>query len=98
MRRRNEVTVTLGDSEDRQVAITAEYHACTPAYFSRSWGNWLPGDPEDIEVMDAKAVDEGANVAEVLSDVARVEEAVRLEACERDDDPYDTREEARGER
>jgi hypothetical protein len=62
---RGQVTVTLGDSEDREVEVTAIYHASTPAYFSRSWGNWLPGDEEDIEVLDAKALDIGADVEAV---------------------------------
>jgi hypothetical protein len=94
---RGQVTVTLGDSEDREVEVTAIYHASTPAYFSRSWGNWLPGDEEDIEILDAKALDIGADVESVLADAARLEEAIREVACEPPDYP-DTREEGRGER
>jgi hypothetical protein len=94
---RGQVTITIGDSEDREVEVTAIYHASTPAYFCRSFGNYLPGDPEDIEILDAKARDVGADVEAILADAARLEEAIREVACEPPDYP-DTREEGRGER
>jgi hypothetical protein len=94
---KGQVTVSVYDAEDREVEVTALYHASTPAYFCRSFGNYLPGDEEDIEVLDAKALDIGADVSAVLADAARLEEAIREVACEPPDYP-DTREEGRGER
>jgi hypothetical protein len=80
--RRNEFTVTLGDSEDRQVEITATYSAQTEPYWARDPGVMLPGDPEEIEVVSVRAVDEGADVAEVEAQTDRIEEAVREAANE----------------
>jgi hypothetical protein len=93
-RNRNEVSATLTDSNDLAVAIRGTYHAGTSDYFDRSWGNWLPGDPEDIDILGGEAEDEGANVEEVLADVARCEEAIREAALidaesARIDDAYD---------
>jgi hypothetical protein len=88
---RNEVSATLTDSNDLAVAIRGTYHAGTSDYFCKSFGNWLPGDSEDIDILGGEAEDEGANVEEVLADVARCEEAIREAACEDDggDDAYD---------
>jgi hypothetical protein len=71
------------------------------AYFSRSFGNYLPGDPPEVEILSAK--DEGGKdwTDAIEADAkwrAQVEERALEAASEPDDDPYDTREEARGER
>lgn len=34
--------------------IEYSYAPATADYFSKSFGNWLPGDPEEIEVTGAK--------------------------------------------
>lgn len=88
------VEVELYDANDRAVKVRATYSPPTRDYFSASFGNWLPGDGESVEVLDVRAVDEGANVAEVEADRKRVEEAVRLAVNESgpdDDDAYDRR-------
>ncbi len=72
--------VFLCDSEDREVVIEATYSPPTQDYFSKSFGNFLPGDPEEIEVLSVKAMDEGADVAEVEAMTDAIEEAVRLSA------------------
>lgn len=95
------ITFTTYDSEDRAVEVEATYSPPTRDYFDRSYGNWLPGDPEDIEIVSVTAIDEGADVAEVEADVEGLEESVRLQAdasADDDDSGYDTLEEARGER
>jgi hypothetical protein len=79
------VTVPLYDSEDREVEVSARYHGATDDYFDRSFGNYLPGDPEEIEVLSVRAVDEGADVAEVEARTDAIEEAVREAAA--DDGP-----------
>jgi hypothetical protein len=86
---RNEVSATLTDSEDRAVAIRGTYHAATRDYFCKSFGNWLPGDPEDIDILGGEAEDEGANVDEVLADTERCEEAIREAACDSGPDEDD---------
>lgn len=95
------VRFTTYDSEDRAVQVEATYSPPTQDYFSKSFGNWLPGDPEDIEIVSVTAIDEGADVDEVEADTAGLEEAVRLK-CDEDagygDAGPDTLEEARGER
>ncbi len=83
---RSTVRVTVYDSEDRAVEVEARYSAATSDYFDRGFGNWLPGDPEDIEILSISAIDEGADCAEVEADWARVEEAVREAATDEDDD------------
>lgn len=91
---RYEVSATLYDSEDRAVTVRGTYHAATRDYFCKSFGNWLPGDPEDIEILGGEAEDPGANVEEVLADEERCVEAIRETACDMDDgpDPDDERE------
>jgi hypothetical protein len=87
------VTVSLYDSEDREVAVTARYHAATDDYFDLSFGNYLPGDPEDVEVIALRAVDAGANVAEVEARTDKIAEAVREAAADDGpDEPDDWRE------
>jgi hypothetical protein len=81
------VTVSLYDSAEREVEVRARYHGATDDYFDRSFGNYLPGDPEEVEVLSVRAVDEGANVAEVEADEERIAEAVREAAA--DDGPDD---------
>jgi hypothetical protein len=91
--RATKVTVSLFDSCDREVEIRARYHGPTDDYFDRSFGNYLPGDPEEVEVLSARAVDEGANVAEVESDTEGIAEAVRCAASDDGpDEPDDWRE------
>ena len=34
--------------------VTASHSKGSSAYFSRSFGNWLPGDPEEIEDVEFK--------------------------------------------
>lgn len=74
------VTVTRHDSEDREVRVTARLSPATEPYFSRSFGNYLPGDDEDVEVVGTKVLDDGCDVAEVLRDHDGLCEAVRTAA------------------
>ena len=37
--------------EDADYVVKASYTAGSSDYFDRSWGNWLPGDPDEIEVL-----------------------------------------------
>jgi hypothetical protein len=83
--RRNKITVCLYDSEDREVEVVAEYHGATDNYYDRALGVHLPGDPEDIDVLSVRAVDEGADTDEVEARTDAIEEAVREAAA--DDGP-----------
>lgn len=76
------VTLSMADPDDREVEVRARYTPATSDYFDGSFGNWLPGDPEDVEVLSARAVDEGADVAAVEKDEDRILEAARLAAHE----------------
>jgi len=76
------MTVILHDSEDRAVEVRARYAPPTSSYFSRSFGNYLPGDPEVFEVLSIRPIHPDANVAEIEADVEGLEEAVRLAANE----------------
>ena len=82
MARSRKVTVSLYDSEDREVEIEARYTPSTSAYFDRSFGNWLPGDDDEVEILDVRAVDEDADVEEVRSRTDAIDEAVVLAAAE----------------
>jgi hypothetical protein len=91
--RGTKVTVSLYDSAEREVEITARYRGPTGDYFDRSFGNYLPGDPEDVETLKVRAVDEGANVAEVEAREDDIAEAVREAAADNGpDEPDDWRE------
>ena len=37
--------------EGEGYTVLAQYTAGSADYFDRSWGNWLPGDPDEIEVL-----------------------------------------------
>lgn len=92
------IRVTLVDSEDRRVEVVADYSPATESYFDRSFGNYLPGDPEDVEVVSARALDEGADVAEVEARTDEIEEAVREAADDAADDGPDVDDERDRER
>ena len=52
-----ETVVTI---DDKDYEVKASYSKGSHAYFSPSFGNWLPGDPdelEDIEVKSSEGVD-----------------------------------------
>jgi hypothetical protein len=80
MARAQRVTFTVFDEEDRGVEITARYYPGSRDYFDKSFGNYLPGDPEDVEVLKAVAVDAGADVEAVLEDTDAIDEAARMAA------------------
>ena len=74
-----EVTVTITDSQDRRARLVAEY---TPEIPARTWGppeQCYPAEGGDTEVIEVKALDFGADIAEILRDMSAVEEAVRAE-------------------
>ena len=81
--------LTVGD--DQYVTATANVSKRTPAYFDRSFGNWLPGD--DSEVSDIELVDEAGTLIDFDSlsqhDQAAVEEALMEAASECDAQEYD---------
>lgn len=35
-----------------EVAVEFDYSPATPAYFDKSYGNWLPGDDAEIEITE----------------------------------------------
>lgn len=101
-------TVSVGYSiqvEDDEVEGTAEVEVSgrkTAAHFSKSFGNWLPGEDPDVEVISFTAED-GRDLTHLLS--AADTEAISdraLEAMEEDDaadaeDAAEARAEARRE-
>jgi hypothetical protein len=88
----------LTDSEDRRVEVRVRYSPATDPYFDRSFGNYLPGDPEDVEVLSARAIDAGANVDEVLAREDEIEELARIAADDAAEAAEDARAEAYAER
>lgn len=98
MARSRRVTVSLYDGEDREVEVRALYYPGAPAYFDRSWGNWLPADDADVDVISLRAVDDGADVDEVARRVSEIEEAVVMRAVDCADDDADARYEAERDR
>lgn len=87
--RGTDVTFSMYDSEDREVEVTCHVTFGSKDYFSKSFGNWLPGDAPECEVTEIKAIDEGADVAEVEKDVDGIEEAAFERANDHDDCDYD---------
>ena len=57
-----EAGVTIDDVD---YTVTATFHAGTRDYFSKSFGNWLPGDPDELEDITVVA---DATKAEVSFD------------------------------
>ena len=53
------------EETDTEIEITFEYNYSggSDDYFDKSFGNWLPGDPEDFEVTSAE--DEDGNQVEL---------------------------------
>jgi len=45
-----------GDETDLEAMVSASgnYSPATRDYFDRSFGNWLPGDPEELELVSIK--------------------------------------------
>lgn len=41
-----ETSIRIGEED---VDISATYWPGSPQYFDRAWGNWLPGDPGDVQ-------------------------------------------------
>lgn len=90
-------TLTRYDEEtDTETEITFEYNYSEGSsdYFDKSWGNWLPGDPEDFEITFAE--DEDGNPVELTKeeedlayDAAMDDLRGRAEAAA--EDAYDSR-------
>jgi hypothetical protein len=82
-----EVEFTMYDSEDREVLVKASYSPPTPDYFSKSFGNWLPGEDGEVEIQEIIAVNPEANLAEFETEAKKkqIEEEVveYITECER---------------
>lgn len=48
-----------------EVRVGFDYSPSTPAYFDRSFGNYLPGDDAELEVTDVWILGEGRNPQKV---------------------------------
>jgi hypothetical protein len=40
---------TTATVDDKDYEVSGSYRRGTAAYFDRSFGNWLPGDPDELE-------------------------------------------------
>ena len=69
-------TRELEDGSEIEIDIEFSYYPGTEDYFDRSWGNWLPGDPPDFELLSAKL--NGKEVELTEAEIQRLEE----ESCE----------------
>lgn len=102
MSRATTVRVTLPDAEDRSVELRVRYSPPREPYFSASFGNWLPGDPEDVEVVSARALEAGADVESVLAREDEIYELAREAAGDKEeadaDDAADREREYRRDR
>ena len=72
--------------DDVDYTVTATFHAGTRDYFCKSFGNWLPGDPDELEGITVVA---DATKAEVSFDglpvkTRRYIEDALMDAVERD--------------
>ena len=52
--------------EGEGYTVLAQYTAGSADYFDRSWGNWLPGDPDEIEVLSVAEEESGAARPDLL--------------------------------
>ena len=78
MARETTVRFPREDSEGRQVEITALFSPGTPDRGpDMNCAGGYPGDPEEIEIVGTRAIDDGCDVAEVLRDQAGIDDAVR---------------------
>lgn len=62
-------------------------HAATKDYFSRSWGQWYPGDPAEFYVEGARWVDTGAELSE--AEWEKYGESIEDQAYEVASEPYE---------
>lgn len=63
------------ETEAYDVEVEFHYESGSHDYFSRSFGNWLPGDPSDFYVLEARREDTGEEVELTDVEVRTVEEA-----------------------
>ncbi len=52
-----QVTATTKDRNDRDLEVEFLLVEGTAAFFSRSFGNWLPGEPAHLEFLAARVLD-----------------------------------------
>jgi hypothetical protein len=69
---------------EQEIRVECEVTPETQPYFSRSFGNWLPGDPAEVDVL--------STVPEVVltdAEWERITEMALEAAAEPDDEPDD---------
>ena len=84
MTRVRESSTTWGD-----LTITGRFSPGTRPYFDRSWGNWLPGDPAEVEdlcIRDASGADITGQMTD--DDLARFSDLLADRAADDDADAY----------
>ena len=52
--------------EGEGYVVKAAYTAGSADRFDRAWGNWLPGDPDEIEVLAVAEEESGADRPDLL--------------------------------
>ncbi len=91
---KRKVSARIYDSEDRAIEVVGIVYPGSRDYFDRSFGNWLPGDPAEVEILEARPLEDGADVEGALADPTKAEDAL-LEAFSEepdDDDIFDWKE------
>ena len=90
-----QTVLTYYDEVDRElnVKVDVTYHKGSDAYFSKSFGNYLPGDPPemDIDILghEAEAGMDPELVKQILNDTAGMEEKILSEGhLDQEDDGY----------
>lgn len=63
------------ETETEAYAVEVEFHyeSGSQDYFSRSFGNWLPGDPAEFYVLEARRTDTGEEIELTEAEEAEVE-------------------------
>jgi hypothetical protein len=87
--------VEFYDDEDRALSIKVDYvyHKETSAYFDKSFGNYLPGDPAEMDITvqgyEAEPGMDPAWVQAILNDEAAIGDKIIEEGSAEEQDSYD---------
>ena len=79
--------LTVNTTLELDVEVECSVTPGSRAYFDRGWGNWLPGDPPEVEILRVLVNGVDVGTAALGDDqIAAIEEAALEDAGEPDDD------------
>ena len=76
---------------DQSITIECKVTFETKPFFSKSFGNWLPGDPGEVEILKATYGDRTEVPETIIEEIGieRIEEEAYARAVEESEPPED---------